>query len=95
MNRQTDQSCTRIKLEEDIIRKIMKIMINEETSDSSISDFEENDLNIVEDESTSNNESEECECIGKCNCDYKEINAIQEDDEIQKLSDLIGKVEDT
>ncbi|GKA25779.1 hypothetical protein Tco_0711888 [Tanacetum coccineum] len=70
-------------------------MINEESSDSSISDFEENDLNIVEDEYTSSNESEECKCIGNCNCDYKEINTIQEDDEIKRLSDLIGRVEDT
>ncbi|GKB76974.1 hypothetical protein Tco_0943869 [Tanacetum coccineum] len=72
----------------------MKIMINEESSDSNISDFEENDLNIVENESTSSNESEECECIGNCTCDYKEINTIQEDDEIKRLSDLIGRVED-
>ncbi|GJQ95985.1 enzymatic polyprotein [Tanacetum coccineum] len=42
----------------------MKIMINEESSDSSISDFEENDLNIVENESTSSNESEECAYLG-------------------------------
>ncbi|GJR72280.1 hypothetical protein Tco_0084645 [Tanacetum coccineum] len=65
-----------------------------ESSDSSISDFENDDLNVVENESTSSNESEECECIGNCTCDYKEINTIQEDDEIKRLSDLIGRVED-
>ncbi|GKA49629.1 hypothetical protein Tco_0742702 [Tanacetum coccineum] len=90
-----EKKINELKISDELKQQIMKIMINEETSDSSISDFEENDLNIVEDESTSNNESEECECIGNCNCDYKEINTIQEDDEIQKLSDLIGKVEDT
>ncbi|GJV54002.1 reverse transcriptase domain, zinc finger, CCHC-type, aspartic peptidase domain protein [Tanacetum coccineum] len=64
----------------------MKIMINDE---SDISDYEEDDLNILEDKSTSDNESEACECIGNCTCDYKEINTIEEDDdEITSLIDL-------
>ncbi|GJS31841.1 hypothetical protein Tco_0492461 [Tanacetum coccineum] len=41
----------------------MKIMINDE---SDISDYEEDDLNILEEESTSDNESEACECVGNC-----------------------------
>ncbi|GJW18308.1 hypothetical protein Tco_0025744 [Tanacetum coccineum] len=40
----------------------MKIMINDE---SDISDYEEDDLNILEEKSTSDNESEACECVGK------------------------------
>ncbi|GJY17968.1 putative transcription factor interactor and regulator CCHC(Zn) family protein [Tanacetum coccineum] len=52
------------KISDELKNQIMKIMINEESSDSSISDFEENDLNIVENESTSSNESEECAYLG-------------------------------
>ncbi|GJT30285.1 reverse transcriptase domain, zinc finger, CCHC-type, aspartic peptidase domain protein [Tanacetum coccineum] len=81
----------------------MKIMINDE---SDISDYEEDDLNILEDESTSDNESEVCECVGNCTCDYKEINTINEDkqyeintidkddDEITSLIDLVDKIKD-
>ncbi|GJR72340.1 hypothetical protein Tco_0084705 [Tanacetum coccineum] len=83
--------------------QIMKIMINDE---SDISDYEEDDLNILEDESTSDNESEVCECVGNCTCDYKEINTINEDkqyeintidkddDEITSLIDLVDKIKD-
>ncbi|GJS80882.1 RNA-directed DNA polymerase, eukaryota, reverse transcriptase zinc-binding domain protein [Tanacetum coccineum] len=41
----------------------MKIMINDE---SDLSDYEEDDLKILEDEYNSDNESEACECEGNC-----------------------------
>ncbi|GJW12957.1 ribonuclease H-like domain-containing protein [Tanacetum coccineum] len=63
---------------------MMKIMINEESSDTSISDYEEDDLNIVENNFSSNSsETEECECIGNCTCDYKEINANDDSDDVK------------
>ncbi|PWA39968.1 reverse transcriptase domain, Zinc finger, CCHC-type, Aspartic peptidase domain protein [Artemisia annua] len=70
------------------------MMIKEETSESEISDYEEDDLNMVENESSSSYESEECECLGNCVCEYK-INAITNDsEEVKLLIELMEKIED-
>ncbi|GJR33160.1 hypothetical protein Tco_1109392 [Tanacetum coccineum] len=86
IRRHTSKNCytkkriNELNISDKLKSQIMKIMINEE---SDISDDEEEDLNILENkESSSDNESEIYDCIGNCTCDYKEINTINEDNEI-------------
>ena len=83
-----------LNIPEEYKEQILKIIINEELSESDISDYREDDLNIVENGSSSSNESEECECLGNCVCEYK-INGITDDnEEIKILIKLVEKIED-
>nr|KAJ0196451.1 hypothetical protein LSAT_V11C700382540 [Lactuca sativa] len=54
---------------EDLKEQIRKIILNTDSdSDESISDFQTNDLNILENTTSSSEDSDICECIGKCHC---------------------------
>ena len=66
------------------------ILNNDSSNESSISDYESNDLNIVENDSTSYHTDLECECVGKCVCN--QINVITDED--RKLLDILEKISD-
>ena len=54
------------------------LLNNVSSSESSLSNYEENDLNIIENDSTSEQTDSECECVGKCICN--QINVITVED---------------
>nr|KAJ0191003.1 hypothetical protein LSAT_V11C800399110 [Lactuca sativa] len=56
-----------LNVSEDLKEQIRKIILNTDSdSDESISDFQTNDLNILENTTSSSEDSDICECIGKC-----------------------------
>nr|KAJ0185849.1 hypothetical protein LSAT_V11C900487880 [Lactuca sativa] len=58
-----------LNVSEDLKEQIRKIILNTDSdSDESISDFQTNDLNILENSTSSSEDSDICECIGKCHC---------------------------
>nr|KAJ0209493.1 hypothetical protein LSAT_V11C400196340 [Lactuca sativa] len=66
-------------------------------SDESISDFQTNDLNILENTTSSSEDSNICECIGKCHCNNlinvitsSSINVVSQDD--KDLLNSLGSI---
>nr|KAJ0191358.1 hypothetical protein LSAT_V11C800444750 [Lactuca sativa] len=58
-----------LNVSEDLKEQIRKNILNTDSdSDESISDFQTNDLNILENTTSSSEDSDICECIGKCHC---------------------------
>nr|KAJ0185598.1 hypothetical protein LSAT_V11C900485610 [Lactuca sativa] len=77
-----------LNVSEDLKEQIRKIILNTDSdSDDSISDFQTNDLNILENTTSSSEDSDICECIGKCHCNNlinvitsSSINVLSQDD---------------
>ncbi|XP_052621359.1 uncharacterized protein LOC128127073 [Lactuca sativa] len=77
-----------LNVSEDLKEQIRKIILNTDSdSDESISDFQTNDLNILENTTSSSEDSNICECIGKCHCNNlinvitsSSINVLSQDD---------------
>lgn len=77
-----------LNVSEDLKEQIRKIILNTDSdSDESISDFQTNDLNILENTTSSSEDSDICECIGKCHCNNlinvitsSSINVLSQDD---------------
>nr|KAJ0217288.1 hypothetical protein LSAT_V11C300145410 [Lactuca sativa] len=77
-----------LNVSEDLKEQIRKFILNTDLdSDESISDFQTNDLNILENTTSSSEDPDICECIAKCHCSNlinvitsSSINVLSQDD---------------
>ena len=68
-----------LDISDELRHQLNKLLLNNDSSnESSIFDYESNDLNVLE-ETTSYYSESECECIGKCTCN--QINVITDEEE--------------
>jgi len=82
-----------LNISDELKEQINKILINDDSSDESITDYDNNDLNCLDNTSSSNSEENDCECIGPCICEINgEINVITKDN--KELLELIEGISD-
>ena len=81
-----------LDISDELRHQLNRLLLNNDSlTESSLSDYEENDLNIIEEDSTTDYQTDSgCERVGKCICN--QINVITDED--KKLLDILEKVSD-
>ncbi|MFS7950979.1 putative transcription factor interactor and regulator CCHC(Zn) family [Helianthus anomalus] len=90
----TKKNINELNISDELKEQINKILIYDNSSENSISDYSDNDLNNSEDSnSESSSEDNMCECIGPCICEIDgTINSLTENN--KDLFELLEKIDD-
>uniref|UniRef100_A0A251VEY4 Putative reverse transcriptase domain, Zinc finger, CCHC-type, Aspartic peptidase domain protein n=1 Tax=Helianthus annuus TaxID=4232 RepID=A0A251VEY4_HELAN len=90
----TKKKINELNISDELKEQINKILIYDNSSENSISDYSDNDLNNIEDSnSESSSEDNMCECIGPCICEIDgTINSLTENN--KDLFELLEKIDD-